>query len=170
MKYSARLEIFEQMRSKYGQFLTSVLWKLTGDKELFAEAMQYALLAMWRHVEKLDGKKASAYIYRIALTANSKAWRNRVGRDGQISDSCLSCGKGPVENSNNTEIGQIVRRAITQLPPKQGMAIAARYLQQKSYEDVAGKLGCSQAAARSHVSHAITALKNKFADLVKQEQ
>ena len=149
MKYSARLEIFEQVRSKYGVFLASVLWKLTGDKELFAEAMQYALLAMWRHVEKLEAPKAGAYIYRIALTANSKAWRNRVGRDGQISDSCVSGGKGPVENSDNTEIGRIVRQGIAQLPPKQGMAIAARYLEQKSYEEVADKLGCSQAAARA---------------------
>jgi len=170
MKYSARLEIFEQARSKYGPFLTSVLWKLTNNKELFAEAMQYAMLAMWRYVEKLDGQKASAYIYRIALTANSKAWRNRVGRNGQISDSYLSCGKSPVENTNNAETARTVRQAIAQLPPKQGIAIAARYLEQKSYEDVAHQLGCSQAAARSHVSHAIKALKNKFADSVKQEQ
>jgi len=65
-------------------FLLSVLWKLTGDKELFTEAMQYALLGMWEHIEKLSGKKAGAYIYRIALTANSRAWRNRIGKDGQI--------------------------------------------------------------------------------------
>jgi hypothetical protein len=60
------------------------LWKLTGNRELFVEAMQNALLGMWQNVEKLNDKKAGAYIYRIALTANSKAWRNRIGRDGQI--------------------------------------------------------------------------------------
>jgi len=84
MRYARRVESFEQLRAKYGGFLTSVLWKLSGDKELFAEAMQYSLLGMWQHIEKLGGKKAGAYIYRIALTANSAAWRNRVGRDGQI--------------------------------------------------------------------------------------
>ena len=72
MKYFRRVEIFGQVRAKYGRFLASVLWKLTGDKELFAEAMQYALLGMWRNVEKLNGKKAGAYIYRIALTAAPK--------------------------------------------------------------------------------------------------
>jgi len=69
MKYFRRVEIFEQVRAGYAEFLASVLWKLTGDKELFAEAMQYALLGMWRNVEKLNGKKAGAYIYRIVLTA-----------------------------------------------------------------------------------------------------
>lgn len=75
MKYSRRVEIFRQVKERYAGFLASVLWKLTGDKELFAEALQYSMLAMWKNVEKLTGKKAGAYIYRIALTANSKAWR-----------------------------------------------------------------------------------------------
>ena len=95
MKYSRRVEIFKQVRSRYAGFLTSVLWKLTGDRELFAEALQYALLGMWRNVEKLNGKKAGAYIYKIALTANSKAWRNRIGRDGQISYAQVSVENEP---------------------------------------------------------------------------
>ena len=84
MNHSERLALFEKVRTRYLVFLTSVLWKLTGDKELFAEAMQYALLGMWQHVEKLKGKNAGAYIYRIALTANSRAWRNRIGNNGQF--------------------------------------------------------------------------------------
>ncbi|MBL7185025.1 MAG: LamG domain-containing protein [Phycisphaerae bacterium] len=43
MKHSERLEIFEKVRAEHSVFLLSVLWKLTGDKELFTEAMQYTL-------------------------------------------------------------------------------------------------------------------------------
>jgi len=68
MKFSKRAELFGQLKAKYTGFLASVLWRLTGDRELFTEAMQYALLGMWQHVEKLNGKKAGAYIYRIMLT------------------------------------------------------------------------------------------------------
>ena len=78
MNLSRRAETFEQVRAKYVGFLASVLWKLTGDRELFTEAMQYTLLGMWQNIEKLNGKKAGAYIYRIALSANSRAWRNRI--------------------------------------------------------------------------------------------
>ena len=35
MKQEERLEIFEKLRAKYSVFLLSVLWKLTGDRELF---------------------------------------------------------------------------------------------------------------------------------------
>ena len=73
MRYPQKLNLFRDVRAKYNRLLTSVLWKLTGDRELFAEAMQYALLGMWRHIEKLNSEKAAAYIYKIALSANSKA-------------------------------------------------------------------------------------------------
>ena len=169
MKYAKRLEIFEQVKTEYAGFLTSVLWKLTGDKELFAEAMQYALLGMWRNVEKLNGKKAGAYIYRIALTANSAAWWNRIGRDGQIGQIREGVDKDPREKADKSELADIVRRVIAQLPAKQGRAIVMRYLEQKDYETIAEKLSCSEAGARSNVSKAIATLKGKLVNLTERE-
>ena len=165
MKYSKRAEVFRQLRTRYSGFLTSVLWRLTGDKELFTEAMQYALLGMWQHIEKLNGKKAGAYIYRIALTANSKAWRNRIGRDGQISRSQVGIEKDPAVRIGENELVGMVRRAIAQLPAKQSRAIVMRYLEQRDYKDVAERLNCSEAGARSNVSRALAVLKGKLANL-----
>lgn len=167
MKYARRVEIFEQAKAECGGFLASVLWKLTGDRELFTEAMQYALLGMWRNVEKLNSKKAGAYIYRIALTANSKAWRNRIGRDGQISQAQVSVEKGPREIVGETELVKKVREAISQLPTKQARAIVMRYLEQKDYKGIAEKLCCTEAGARSNVSKAVATLKGKLAALVE---
>lgn len=167
MKHTERVETFERVRTRYAGFLTSVLWKLTGDRELFTEAMQYALLGMWQHVEKLNGKKAISYIYRIALSANSKAWRNRIGRDGQIAQSQI--GLGPNEKAGNKELDTMVRQAISQLPAKQSKAMVMRYLEQQDYRAIAGKLCCTEAGARSHVSKALAALKGKLATLAERE-
>ncbi len=166
MKHSKRLEIFEKVRAEYAGFLASVLWKLTGDKELFAEALQYALLEMWRKVEKLDGEKAGAYIYRIALTANSKAWRNRIGRDGRAGQPQLNIEEDPQDRVSSSESAGLIRRAIAQLGAKQAGAVVMRYLQQQSYESIAGKLNCSEDTARSHVSKALAALKSKLGNLI----
>jgi len=167
MRYCRRIEIFRQTRAEYAGFLASVLWKLTGDRELFTEALQYALLGMWRNVEKLNSKKAGAYIYRIALTANSKAWRNRIGRDGQISEGHISNEQGPSEKVSSSELAGKVRRAIAQLPARQGRAVVMRYLEQKDYKVVAEKLRCSEAGARSNVSKALATLKGKLAILTE---
>ena len=169
MKHSERVELFEKIRAKYSVFLVSVLWKLAGDKELFAEAMQYTLLGMWQHVEKLDGRKAGAYIYRIALTGNSQAWRNRIGRNGESTRYSGGAEKDPSERLVRIELAARVRRAMSQLPDKQGRAIVMRYLEHQDYQAIAGTLCCTQAGARSHVSKAIAALKDKLAVLVPQE-
>jgi RNA polymerase sigma factor (sigma-70 family) len=164
MKHSKRLALFEKVKTEYAGFLASVLWKLTGDKELFAEAMQYSLLGIWQHVEKLNGEKAGAYIYRIALTANSKAWRNRIGRDGQIGETQIGADEGQ-QKIADTELTAMVRRAISQLSAKQGRAIVMRYLEQQSYESIAEKLSCSEVGARSNVSKALATLRAKLENL-----
>jgi RNA polymerase sigma factor (sigma-70 family) len=165
MRHSERLELFEKVRAEYAVFLSAVLWKLTGDRELFAEAMQYALLGIWQHMEKLDGKKAGAYIYRIALSANSRAWRTRIGRNGQFHSSLTGSDAEPGEQISRAELTLEVRKAISRLPEKQGKAIVMRYLEQHDYPAIAEKLCCSQAGARSHVSKALAALKNELAAL-----
>ncbi len=169
MKFSRQGELFEQIRTKYVGLLTSVLWKLTGDRELFTEAMQYALLGIWRHLGKLNGEKAYAYIYKIALSANSKAWRNRIGRDGQINASHDNFEKSPDEKLDRDELATLVRREISQLPDKQANAIVMRYLEQQDYPNIATKLSCTEASARSHVSKALATLKSKLEALALQE-
>ena len=167
MKYSERAEVFRQLRGRYLGLLTSVLWKLTGDKELFVEAMQNALLGMWQNVEKLTGKKAGAYIYRIALSANSKAWRNRIGKDGQISHRDAGIEGNTAERVGESESAEIVRRAISQLPERQSKALVMRYLEQQDYKEISEKLGCSEAGARSNVSKAVATLKKKLGGLAE---
>ncbi|HUW20221.1 MAG TPA: sigma-70 family RNA polymerase sigma factor [Sedimentisphaerales bacterium] len=167
MKYSERVDMFKHVKERYIEFLSSVLWKLTGDRELFTEAFQYAMLGMWRHVEKLNGKKARAYIYRIALTANSTAWRNRIGRDGQISEDRISIQKEPQKAADDSELAHKVRQAIVELPARQSRAVVMRYFEQQNYGDIAEKLGCSEAGARSHVSKALATLKSKLVTLRK---
>lgn len=170
MKYSRRVEIFRQVKADYAGFLTSVLWKLTGDRELFSEALQYAMLKIWQNVEKLsNNKKAGAYIYKIALSANSKVWRNRVGRNGQISEDSASADKSPAEKIAAAELAQMLRKAISKLPAKQSRAITMRYIEQHNYDTIAEKLNCTPAGARSNVSKALATLKDKLAVLTKTE-
>jgi RNA polymerase sigma factor (sigma-70 family) len=168
MNLVRRVEAFEQIRAKYLRFLTSVIWKLTGDRELFTEAMQNALLGIWQNIEKLNGKKAPSYIYRIALSANSRAWRNRIGKDGEFIRRRTEMCNGSDEKLDRAEITSIVRREIGNLPARQGRAIVMRYLEQQDYRIIAEKLRCTEAGARSHVSRALGVLKRKFATMVER--
>jgi RNA polymerase sigma factor (sigma-70 family) len=168
MKYSERLELFEKVRAEYAEFLSAVLWKLTGDRELFTEAMQNALLGIWKNVEKLKGERAGGYIYKIALSANSKAWRNRIGKNGQLPENPIS-DNAAGENIDHAYLALKLRKAVSQLSEKQSAAVVLRYFEQKDYQAIAGKLKCSNAGARSHVSKALATLKNKLSHLYEIE-
>ncbi|UCD49161.1 MAG: sigma-70 family RNA polymerase sigma factor [Phycisphaerales bacterium] len=163
MTHAERVAAFDRLREKHLRFLTAVLWKLTGDRELFAEAMQYALLALWRHVEKLDTEKAASYIYRIALSANAKAWRQRIGRNGDIRPQPAGADDSPETRTDRADLVAQIRRTITRLPDRQSRALVMRYFEQKDYAAIAAHLGCSEAAARSHVSKAVATLRRKLA-------
>jgi RNA polymerase sigma factor (sigma-70 family) len=162
MRYSKRLELFEKLRIEYTGYLTSTLWKLTGDADIFAEAIQYSMLGIWMNLEKLSGPQAGAYIYRIALSANSKAWRTRIGKDGQIPKANIfvnPTANGPVDE----ETLNLVRKEISKLPEQQAQAIVMRYINQHNYSAIADKLNCTEDTARSHVSKAVAALREKLA-------
>jgi len=162
MRYPKRLELFDKLKNEYTGYLTSTLWKLTGDTDIFTEAFQYAMLAVWMNLEKLTGPQAGAYIYRIALSANSKAWRIRIGKDGQVPKAAVfikPAADGPVDE----ETVNLVRKEIAKLPEKQAQAIVMRYIDQRDYQTIADKLNCTEDTARSHVSKAIAALKEKLA-------
>jgi len=165
MQYAKRVELFKAVRIRYTRFLASVLWKLTGDRELFTEAMQYALLGMWENIRKLNSEKAGGYIYRIALSANSKAWRNRIGRDGKFAAAQVDCDRSSGEKVETNELSSIVKREMSNLPARQGRALVMRYLEQQEYKDIAERLRCTDAAVRSHVSKAIDSLRVRLANL-----
>jgi RNA polymerase sigma factor (sigma-70 family) len=161
MRYSKRLELFEKLKNEYICYLTTTLWKLTCDTDIFDEAIQYALLAIWMNLEKLTGPQAGAYIYRIALSANSKAWRNRTGKDCQaLQPNVLK--SPPSEEIVDVETLNLVRKEITKLPEQQALAIVMRYIDQSDYSVIAGKLDCSEDTARSHVSKAVNTLRNNL--------
>jgi RNA polymerase sigma factor (sigma-70 family) len=162
MRYSKRLELFEKLRGEYTGYLTSTLWKLTGDADIFSEAIQYSMLGIWMNLEKLSGPQAGAYIYRIALSANSKAWRTRIGKDGQIPKANIFINP-TVNGPADEETLNLVRKEISKLPEKQAQAIVMRYVNQHDYHAIAEKLNCTEDTARSHVSKAIAALREKLA-------
>lgn len=170
MEYSERLKAFEEVKGRYNRFLTSVLWRLTGERELFSEAYQTALLKIWQNVEKLNTPAAGAYIYKIAVSANSTAWKDRIRKDGHISIEQNELEPAAIEKKGDDELIDAVRAEISKLSKKQSAALIMRYLEQKDYDAIAARLGCSEIAARSNVSKALAALKKKLTFLLGQEK
>jgi RNA polymerase sigma factor (sigma-70 family) len=157
-----RKQQFDIIVSRYSSFLEGVLWKLTGNRELFVESMQNALLAIWRNVETISAKGNKGYIFRVAQSAASKAWKQRPIATGETALKTVVGGEKPdVFMAQSDEIARL-RRTITSLPDKHSQAIIMRYLEQMDYVDIAEVIGCSVPTARSHVSKGLAILRRKL--------
>ena len=169
MRHAKKLRHFDAILQSHGRFLESVVWKLTGNRELFSEAWQNALLGVWQHIEKLDKVGTGSYLYRIALSSVSKAWSSKVGESGELPEIESANCKRPNELASEAELLVAVRKAIANLGLQQGRAIVMRYLECKEYQQLAQEMGCSEAAARSHVSKAIATLRESLNGLFDKE-
>ena len=63
-----------------------------------------------------------------------------------------------------TALGPALKHAVDGLPSEQRRALELRVVQQLSYDEVAGRLGCSQNAARLRVSRALRTLTLELAN------
>jgi RNA polymerase sigma-70 factor, ECF subfamily len=159
MDQGARLQKFEEIRQRYSNFLTAVIWKLTVDEDLFTDAMQNALLQIWRYLDKLDGPYVATYLYRISKSSVSIARKNRLGNQQELPGTLVDRQENPDNTIDNQDLFVKVQKAMDHLPRRQHQVITMRYLQQFSYEDIARDLGIRESAARSMVSKALSRLK-----------
>jgi RNA polymerase sigma-70 factor (ECF subfamily) len=68
------------------------------------------------------------------------------------------------ERDEAVELAPRLRTAIRALPSEQRRALQLRVIHQLPYEEVAGRLGCSQNAARLRVSRALRSLTTQFGE------
>jgi len=159
MDHAARLKLFDAVWAEHGQLVEAALWRLTGDRERFGEALQESLLQIWRHLDKLQGPSARAYLYRIGRSAAAQAWRKRAGSRPDVSNDQPAAGDRPDELASRREMIAAVRRAISELPEPHARAITLRYLEQKEYDAIAREMECPPATTRTYVSRGLAALR-----------
>jgi RNA polymerase sigma factor (sigma-70 family) len=169
MTHGQRIRHFDVIMQAHGGFLKGLLWKLTGNREAFADAWQDAMLAVWKHVGEMDGPGARSYLYRIAFSSASRTWRTRPLSSLEEDCTVAAGGKTPDQAAGDADLCEVVRRAIADLGHQQGQAVVMRYLEEKEYAHLASELGCTEVAARSHVSKALAALRQKLSGIFDKE-
>jgi RNA polymerase sigma-70 factor (ECF subfamily) len=72
----------------------------------------------------------------------------------------------PDEALLRRERGDMVRRAVDELPPRQRMALVLKHFEDMSYDDIAEVMECSAGAVDSLLSRARTSLRESLRDLL----
>lgn len=146
------------------------VWRIVRDRDDFEEAFQEALATIWKRIDRVRRHpNPHALILRICANAAYDALRRKFRRQRRevcgvpesIADPAPAVVVSLVADQDREEIFQ----AISRLPRNQAEAFLMRFVQNLSYSEIAGALGCTQVTARTHVMRARAKLSESLAHL-----
>jgi RNA polymerase sigma-70 factor (ECF subfamily) len=144
------------------------IWRIVRGREAAEDALQDALTVVWRKREVVARHpNPQALILRISIDAAYDAVRRDrrrlrreiAGLPGQFPDA------GAFSVARDAELRGLrarVLEAIGRLPKKQATAALLRLVEERSYAEIAGAMGCSETTVRVHVMRARAALSRRL--------
>jgi RNA polymerase sigma factor (sigma-70 family) len=165
-------EAFREFYDRYAVWIRSWFLRHTGSEpgalDLTAETFAQAWHASRRFRDEADGSGAP-WLFGIARNLLRQYHKhNRIEsaareRMGLQATSAECEGYERVDElSEVRSLTPLLRNALRALPAEQRRALELRIVHQLPYEAVAGRLGCSQNAARLRVSRALRALTTQL--------
>lgn len=139
-----------------------MLVRLTGDRALAEDLAQETFIKAVRGLAAFDvNRRLSAWILRIAHNTAIDAMRRRGIRTVSI-DTTTSAGAPPLDPAapatadpvERAALNRALETAMAALRPDQRAAIALRYEEGLSFEEIGQVLGMPEVTARSHVHRA----------------
>jgi len=171
-------EAFSILFEKYYQKVVSLCWRYIQNTELAQDAAQEVFLKIFNTAKKYRPTASfSTYIYRITVnhclnelrekrrhpTISLDYEANNINQDdSSLLESLPSENQSPREIAIKKEIQTEIRKAISELPEKQRMAIILKRFDNLSYEKIGETMGCSVGAVDSLLQRARYTLLKKL--------
>ncbi len=151
---------YHQMIEPIEDRMIRSIWRVTRDVADAEDAMQNALLAIWRRRNRI-ARHASpqALILRICIDAARDVIRRRARHRRRMepddpAEEPVSEGRPAWEELAHRELSDEILTAINGLSRRQAVAITLRIFEDLPYEQIAAAMRCTEATVRKHVERA----------------
>ncbi len=163
---SGDLEAFNELARRYQDRLYHIAYRIMGDHDSAADAMQEALIAAFRGIRGFRGGSFMAWLTRIVTNACYDELRRRRRRPQASLDALFVVDQGPevemtlppVEGpefyAERRELADLLHRAIQSLPEDQRIVLVLSDIEGYSYEEIAGILQVPLGTVKSRLSRA----------------
>lgn len=158
-----RDEVFRDVFSDhYGRVVRTVFW-IVSDWDRAEEITQDAFVQMLRHWRTVSRhEQPDAWVRRVAIRLAVKS----AARERRLATAWLrTAAPREAVDPAGPPVSPEVVDALRRLPAKQRAAVALRYFDDLSFEEVAQVLECSPSTARVHVHRA----RQRLAELLGEE-
>lgn len=163
---SGDLEAFNELVRRYQDRLYTVAYRIMGDHDSAADAMQEALIAAFRGIRKFRGGSFRAWLTRIVTNACYDELRRRRRRpqsslealfvvdQSPEAELTLPPVEGPEFYAERQELADLLHRAIQCLPEDQRAVLVLSDIEGYSYEEIAEILRVPVGTVKSRLSRA----------------
>lgn len=171
---SGDVTAFEELVSRYERKIFRLTMNITGNREDAEDSMQDAFLKSYSHLKDFHGD-SRFYTWLVRIAANEALMRLRKRRPNQFSldepvagDEDLiprelqDWGPGPEQRFAQTEMREILSKAIEEIEPEYRMVFVLRDIEELSTEDTASVLKLSVPAVKSRLLRARLKLRQKL--------
>jgi RNA polymerase sigma-70 factor (ECF subfamily) len=150
----------EQLVRRHATPLLTFLRRMAGDRGRGEELFQEVFLAVWRKRGQYQpGRPFKPWLYAIALNKCRESFRARPPAVALSGDGPASDDDSPPDAA---ETAALVGRAVAGLPEQQRAVVTLRVWDGMSYAQIAAVVGCAEATVRSHMHHALAALRRQL--------
>jgi RNA polymerase sigma-70 factor (ECF subfamily) len=152
----------------YGGRCYALARRLLRDESLAEDAVQEALLGLWRAPERFDASRASLATFLLTLThrravdvlrREALQRRGRVATDESLLD-IPSQDAGTAEQAEAHVAGADVRQALSALPAAQREALLLAYFQGYTQREISALTGTPLGTVKTRMLAGVRALRN----------
>jgi len=148
-----------------------------GDSAVIADLVQETFLAAARSARNFNTDRGTLWVWLWAIARRQIALYYRKQKPKVVTHLAhkwwASLGSEkldwidakadmPLDILESKELALLVRLALSRLPGDYQTILLSKYVDNRSAEQIAGQMGCSEAAVRSKLARARTAFRNVF--------
>jgi RNA polymerase sigma-70 factor (ECF subfamily) len=158
---------FAELYGRYERPLAAFFLRAAGSGELAAdltaETFAQALASLGRYDPEIGA--AGAWLYGIARHVLARSWEK--GRVEDRARRALGIGVLALDDEMIERIEALAGdeqalRLLAGLPADQRVAVTARVIEERDYEEIAAALACSESVVRKRVSRGLQAMRRRW--------
>lgn len=171
-------QAFNPLIYKYQQRIYNLIYQHVQNHEAAEDICQEVFLKAWRALPNFQRKSAFySWLHQIAVNCSidfiRKQRRQIVFAYEELtinSDDIFQMPQthpSPHDILEQEELGNIIRKAVDQLPPRQHEVFNLRYQEELSIKEIAAHLNQSESSIKAHLYHARQKLQNMLHSYLK---
>jgi RNA polymerase sigma factor (sigma-70 family) len=156
-------EAFAALVTRHVNMVYSAALRKTGNAHAAEEITQVVFIILAKKADRLrDGTILSGWLYQTARLTAASFLRNEIRRARREQEAYMQSLSNETESNVWPEIEPLLEDAMGTLGEKERDALALRFFEGKSFQEIGAVVGASENAAKKRVGHALEKLRKFF--------